>query len=238
MKIAAFDIETVKDFPEGEDWRAHRPLGVACIAISTGDSRESAYWTPDPSGGPDWIDDQMSQEDLRAVVYQLLRLQRMGYTLFSWNGLGFDFPVLADETGLISECRELARNHVDMMFHFFCEKGFPISLKAAAEGSGSAGKTEGMDGKEALRLWAAGERRKVVEYCQQDAKATLELAQLTASQKSISWVTRRGTVSGLDLGGKGWLAVREAMELPLPDTSWMDSHIPREQWTSWLVDQE
>lgn len=238
MKIAAFDIETVKDFPEGEDWRDHRPLGVGCIAVSTVDDGERAYWTPDSNGGTEGIACRMTVEDLGIAVYELLRLQRVGYTLFSWNGLGFDFPVLAEETGLLSECRELARNHVDMMFHFLCEKGFPISLKAAAEGSGSPGKTEGMDGKEALRLWAEGERRKVVDYCQQDAKATLALAQLTAWQKSISWVTRRGTVSGLDLGGKGWLAVREAMELPLPDTSWMDSHIPREQWTSWLVDQE
>jgi hypothetical protein len=33
---------------------------------------------------------------------------------------------------------------------------------------------------------------------------------------------------------KGWLTVRDALRLPKPDTSWMDSPIPRQQYTRWL----
>jgi hypothetical protein len=32
----------------------------------------------------------------------------------------------------------------------------------------------------------------------------------------------------------GWLTVREALELPLPNTSWMDEPWPRERFTGWL----
>ena len=33
---------------------------------------------------------------------------------------------------------------------------------------------------------------------------------------------------------EGWLMVSEALELPLPDTSWMDSPWPREKFTGWM----
>ena len=40
--------------------------------------------------------------------------------------------MLAEESGSGDPCRELALGHVDMMFHIFCEKGFPVSLEKAA----------------------------------------------------------------------------------------------------------
>ena len=39
-RYLAFDIETAKPFPENRDWRAIRPLGIACAA---------AYGQEDPS---------------------------------------------------------------------------------------------------------------------------------------------------------------------------------------------
>jgi hypothetical protein len=33
---------------------------------------------------------------------------------------------------------------------------------------------------------------------------------------------------------RGWLTVREAMRLPLPDTSWMPRPISRRRFTGWL----
>jgi len=46
----------------------------------------------------------------------------------------------------------------------------------------------------------------------------------TPEQKfEIAGTTRRG-ISGLMHLGRDWLTVREALELPEPDTSWMSIH--------------
>ena len=120
----AFDIETTKLFPDGEDWRDHRPLGVACAAAYSPDFHQPITWyTSDEDG----IAFQMSQEDISLMVGQLQCLARDGYTIVTWNGMGFDFDVLAEESAMHPECRDLALSHIDMMFHFFTEKGYPLA---------------------------------------------------------------------------------------------------------------
>ncbi len=37
MKLAAFDIETAKGFPDGVDWKTIAPLGIAGAAIAYSD---------------------------------------------------------------------------------------------------------------------------------------------------------------------------------------------------------
>ena len=37
-----------------------------------------------------------------------------GYTIVTWNGLGFDFDILADESQMLAECRQLAIGHVQL----------------------------------------------------------------------------------------------------------------------------
>lgn len=69
-----------------------------------------------------------------------------GYTIVTWNGLSFDFDVLAEESGMIEKCRTLAINHVDMMFHALCRLGHGISLDSAAKGMDLLGKNEDMTG--------------------------------------------------------------------------------------------
>ena len=46
-----------------------------------------------------------------------------GFVPLSWNGLAFDLDVLAEESGLVAECRTLALLHVDMMFHVVAQWG-------------------------------------------------------------------------------------------------------------------
>ncbi len=156
-----------------------------------------------------------------------------GYTLLTWNGLGFDFDVLAEESEMQAECRQLAVRHVDMMFHVFCELGYPIGLAAAARGMGTTGKTEGMDGALATRMWQEGNRQPVVEYCAQDVRATLELGNACEERQRMSWTSRAGIPHTLNLR-RGWRAVREAAARPRPDTSWMTGPIPRSNFTGWL----
>ncbi len=229
---AALDLETGAEMPEGENWRDHRPLGITCAALYSPALGEPVSWTgTDPDGE---IADRMSEEELRLLVRMLLHLQEdRGFTLLTWNGAGFDFDVLAEESGMPEECRRLALNHVDPMFHLLCKRGFPLGLDAAARGMGLTGKTEGMDGGAAVRMWKEGEREDVIAYCENDARATWETAAAAEESRSLKWTSRSGNKRSLSLLA-GWLTVRQAMKLPLPDTGWMDNPLTREAVAGWL----
>jgi len=231
-KYVAFDIETAKDVPGVDfDWRPHRPLGISCAAALRCDDEKPILWHGKIADGTPAK--RMSQAEASSLVHDLAKLVADGYTLLTWNGLGFDFDVLGEESGSLDECRELALDHVDMMFHVFCDRGFPVALDKAAQALGIPGKPPGMSGWLAPKLWAQGRHQDVLDYVAQDVRIALQIARTCDQRRRFQWTTRRGTTSSMDLR-RGWLTVREAVRLPEPDTSWMSSPIPRRQFTQWL----
>ena len=226
-KYLAFDIETAK-LPEG-DWRSCRPLGISCAATLPGDGREPTLWYGGDRARPA---DRMSREEAAALVRYLSEKVEHGYTIVTWNGLGFDLDILAEESGLLETCRTLALAHVDMMFHVLCKLGYGVSLDAAARGMGVDGKPEGMNGAVAPVLWAEGKQEEVLRYVAQDVRTTLDLARACEGCGELRWVARSGRLRRVTLR-EGWLTVEEALLLPLPDTSWMAEPWPRERFTGW-----
>ncbi|MHB8901072.1 MAG: ribonuclease H-like domain-containing protein [Thermoguttaceae bacterium] len=231
-KYAAFDIETAADIPEAAtSWVSYRPLGITCAAVFPQDDAEpTVYHGKSPDGTPA---PRMTQAEARQLVRQLENVVAEGYTLLTWNGLGFDFDILAEESGALAECRKLARDHVDMMFHIFCERGFPVALDKAAEAMGIPGKPAGMSGLLAPRLWAQGRHDEVLDYVAQDVHLARDIALQCEKKGRFQWMTARGKRSVLPLP-RGWLTVAEALQIPPPDTSWMSSPISRHRFTSWL----
>ena len=221
-RYLAFDLETAK-LPEG-DWRSCRPLGISCAATFLADTREPVLW----HGG-----DRLTRQEAAALVRYLSQQVEQGRTVVTWNGVGFDFDVLAEESGLFDCCRKLAIAHVDMMFHVLCRIGHGVGLDAAAKGMGVPGKLEGMSGELAPTLWAKGKREEVLRYVAQDVHTTLALATACETCGKFRWVARSGRLRTMLLP-EGWLAVEEARALPLPDTSWMDDPWPRERFTGWM----
>lgn len=231
-KFLAFDIETAKQFPgDFSDWRKHRPLGICCAATVAGDTGDARLWHGVNDEGQPAA--RMTATEVGELVNHLLELSGQGYSIVTWNGLQFDFDVLAEESKLRDQCRKLARRHVDMMFHVVCQLGHLLSLEAAAKGMKLTGKTEGMSGLLAPELWARGEYDQVLKYVQQDARCTLELAEACERKRRLRWISSRGKSRDMPLPN-GWLNVTEAMKLPLPDTSWMTNPIKRERFTKWL----
>jgi predicted PolB exonuclease-like 3'-5' exonuclease len=232
-KYLAFDIETAKEVPGDDfDWHAHRPLGIACAAALPSDASTPLLWYGKKADGTPA--EKMSRQDAGNVVNQLARMVADGYTLVTWNGLAFDLDVLAEESGAGDVCRDLARKHVDLMFHVFCVKGFPVALDKAAQALRIPGKPAGMSGELAPQYWAAGRCQEVLDYVAQDVRTTLQIAQMCDQRRSFRWVTRKGSVSSIHLPD-GWLSVDEALRLPEPDTSWMSTSIPRQRFTHWLA---
>lgn len=233
QRYLAFDIETAKDIP-GEDfiWRPHRPLGITCAATLKSDIDQPVLWHGKTRDGSPAS--KMSRDDALGLVQYLVQMATEGYRILTWNGLGFDFDILAEESCDKARCKECAVGHVDMMFHAFCYLGYPVALEKAAQGMGLPGKPAGMSGVKAPKLWADGQFNKVLEYVAQDVRITLQIAQACEQRRSLQWITRKGTPFSMPLKN-GWLSVKEALRLPEPDTSWMSSPIPRSDFTAWLT---
>lgn len=228
----AFDIETAKVLPDNEsDWNSHRPLGISCAATLLGDGDEAILW----HGGanPTTPADRLSQQEVAGLVEYLATQAAQGYTIVTWNGVGFDFDILAEESGMPEECKRLAVTHVDMMFHVLCQLGYCVGLNAAAKGMGLPGKSEGMTGAAAPVLWAEGKRQEVLQYVVQDVRTTMEIATACEVCGAMRWIARSGMRRSMALP-RGWLSVEEAAKLPQPDTSWMSEPWPRSKFTGWM----
>lgn len=225
-KFLAFDLEIFKPIPDGEtNWKAHRPLGISCAAaIATDHAAPTLWWASD--NGP------MTKGECQTMLTYLRTMQRKGYTLLTWNGLSFDFDILAEESGMLAECADLAMNHIDMMFQFYCLKGFPLGLDACAKGCGLPGKPDGMDGAKAPALWQAGEHQTVLDYVARDAETTLAIAHTVRNQKGFDWTAKSGRRNSVRVNE--WKTVKECLALPEPDTSWMANPMTRSSFMEWL----
>ncbi len=230
-KFIAFDIETAKILPDFvDDLMTHRPLGISCAAARAEDElMAQLFHSVDADGRPA---SQMSQDDLARLVDYLLEKTEAGYTVVTHNGLGFDFDILAEESGRLEDCKKLAVGHVDMMFQVFCVKGFAVGLDAAAKSMGLS-KMEGVDGSLAPQMWKDGQYQQVLDYVAQDCDVTMKIARACDRNRAFRWLTKRGKISDFAMPN-GWLSVKAALELPLPDTSWMDDPWPRSKFTGWL----
>jgi len=226
-KYLAFDIETAKPLTDDEmkDWKTHRPLGMTCAATLLSDNQKVVVWAGK---------ERMSRQEACDLVNYLAEKAKNGYTILTWNGLGFDFDVLAEESGLVDECRELAIKHVDMMYHIVCKLGYGIKLDAAAKGMGFNGKPEGMNGSKAPVMWAEGRRHEVLEYVSQDVRATLAVGLFCENCGQLDWIARSGNLRTMKLP-HGWLTVEEAEKLPKPYTGWMKEPAwNRSEFTEWM----
>lgn len=231
-KYLAFDIETAAEIPiSAADWRPYRPLGISCAATLASDEAGPRVWhgqTAEDVPAP-----RMQPAEAEKLVEYLASMVKAGYQILTWNGLAFDFDILAEESGLKDVCKRLAWDHVDMMFHVFCRQGYRVALDKAAQGMKIPGKPPGMSGYKAPQLWAKGRHEEVLKYVQQDVQIALQLAQACEVCHQFRWVTRKGTVQSMNLS-QGWLPAKAAFCLPEPDTSWMDKPVLRSEFIAWL----
>lgn len=228
MKFVGFDIEIAKLVPNGEDWHDHTPLGITCASLVADDLTE-AFWAGKSTG--EYLP-FMSALEAESMLIRMSELVSAGYTIVTWNGLGFDFPVLEIEAESVDLCKQTAIHHVDMMFQFLCEKGFPVGLDTVAKTMGLPGKPEGMHGDLAPVMWANGQYQEVIDYVIQDSRTTLDVANLTTKMRALMWTTKKGYRSSIRINE--WKPVKECFAIPEPDTSWMTKPMKRKDLASWL----
>lgn len=255
--LAAFDLETAR-WSDPVDPKAG--LGVCCVAVAYEDGRIILVWGH-RDGGIDkfgWLPHQeyywegiqqkiksfppavcMSPKSIEMFIRGFIAESATAAPwnipiLVGWNSLSFDWQVLAVESGMYAECKELALNHIDLMFAFLSKQGHRLSLASAAEGIGLKKGVAGLDnGARACDLWQAGEYETVLRYCAQDAIITLELAK-HALNGGFPWRTKAGNEKRFTIktNSPDDLLVSNVMKWPALPSPLVD---PRDSWR-WLND--
>jgi len=226
----SFDIEIANIFElaPGEDLDAHGPFDISCAAAAD-DQGVITHWTslaPDGSFAP-----HLDQARAHELLSWLRAEQLAGSRLFAWNGLSFDLRWIGVAAGDVPLAAEVALDLYDPMFQFFVQRGFPVGLAKVADGLGIE-ESKLMDGADAPRQWAAGEHQLVLDYVAGDCRITDKVVAGIEESGGVSWRTSRGSVSREPM--PVLRPVRELLDAPEPDTSWMDSPLPRSKFTCWL----
>ena len=269
LKLASFDLEISKELPDKQcpvclsenvmtvekqslcrdcgkfgsiydfrsDWKNHRPLGITCAALMA-DKTQQKY-TPDFW----WQNPKMNKGTCQKVAHDLCELSER-YKIITWNGLNFDFDVLAEESGMYKECAELALNHIDLMLIVVTMRGHWLGLDKAAKGANIQGKLKNvilsdgaplndMSGGKAPGLWKAGEYKAVLDYLADDVRVTLELAQWIEKNKRIQWISDKGYEQSFKV--PKLYTVKECLELSR-DTipHWVTNPIELKSMMEWI----
>lgn len=235
MKLASFDLEIAKVLPENvNNILDHAPLGISCAALAFDDKKDVLFWQAVP---------YLSAQESRKLVEDLMNYHQSGYTFVTWNGCNFDFRVLAQESGMVQECGQMALNHIDLMLMVTFTKGWLLGLDKALKGANISGKVktlrlangdilDNVTGALAPILWAKQEYDAVLTYLQGDVVQTLELAKVIQTSRTIRWVSSSGKWQSISV--PRLLTVKECFNIPKPDVSWMANSPKRESFVEWI----
>lgn len=231
MKYLAFDIEIAKSIPEGTtDWATLHPMGITCAATWASDEDKPLLWC----GVSDTyysFAPQMDKAHICRLVDCLDDYAQRGYRIVTVNGAGFDFRELAESSGRRADCKSINLQHTDCFFHIFCKLGYSPGLDAMSKGMGLPGKMKDLDGALAPDMWRNGDYGKVLSYVAQDSRQTLDLAMAVEAAGELRWTAKSGRPNSVKI--PQWLTVKEALQLPEPDTSWMPDPWQRSKFTGW-----
>lgn len=229
-------------------------LHITCAAICT-PGKELVF----PRGANERT---LSDEESNELAKTLWRCHEdEGSCLATFNGTGFDWPILMRQAPLWAEqIRTMALESVDLMMIVLAQKGFPVSLDAMSRAMLGQGKIKGFSGEHAPPMWCGSgdmlieaelearygvtpgspEARDLTRrYVASDAMLTSKLATMIEQTKQITWITKRGNYSsfplfiGSDLRS---LRVSQLSKLPRPNTSWMNRPpmLTLDSATDWL----
>lgn len=217
----AFDLEITNVLEDFGQWREQRPLGISCLAMSAGE-HSYIYFA---GRAPLALDERTSSEIVHFMYDEYFCEQ---YTIVTFNGLGFDFVVLADASREFTLCREMALSdyHVDLMFNAYMALGHNIGLNTACEETFGAQKVGFESGAEAPVAWHDGRHKEVIEYCKNDALITFKLYKYLQTSPCLKWKTRRGKGKPRQLFGNSkwrptWSVARMLEREPPEVPQWM-----------------
>lgn len=230
MQLLSFDIEIAEvfDLEEGEDLDNYSPfhVAVASTVIHGGETR--VWYSADEARAPLV---SITREKARELLVYLRQMQEAGCMVCAWNGLGFDLRWLGYNADDVRLAAEVALECYDPMFQFFNQRGFPVGLASVAEGMGIA-QRKLMHAAEAPKHWRAGNHKAVMDYVVGDSEMTNLIVRAIVDRREVCWVTRDGSVRREAM--PTLKTVRQVLQDPEPDQSWMTTPIPRSKFYQWM----
>lgn len=230
--IMSVDIEIadIFDAEPGTDIDQFAPFHVSVAATAVPNRAKTIWYSRETDGK---IANHLNQKDAYDLLCFLRESQLSGYSIFAWNGLSFDLKWIGHAANHMGLAREIALDLYDPMFQFFMGRGFPVGLAKVAEGLGVE-QAKSMSGADAPKEWIAGNHGKVIDYVIGDCEITNAVIAKISEAGGVRWITQRGKPSTEPM--PMFHKVRNLLELPMPDQSWMDSPIPREKFAGWLFE--
>ena len=235
-RYLTFDLEIWRVLPDDIDnWASQPDLGISCQAVMSDDFYLQFDGRYNENG-------RLTRESCRQFVRILLHFVRKGYTLVTFNVLAFDFRILAEESGMYSECAALAWKHVDIMFLVVALKGHWVGLDTACKGMGIKGKQSevylndgtlitNMQGSLAPKLWQSNEYTAVSQYLAEDVRSLLDLTHALKRKGTLEWVSRANKLQTLTVSLD---RVSKAWTYDTPDNSWMTNPPNRNSMVKWM----
>lgn len=228
----SFDIELYNELPENRTEQDLRDSIPSVGAWGT-DVANTKFYEGDP---------HMTKDTAKQLVKDMLEQYEKGFIPFTWNGLAFDFKLLGYYSEMIPECAKLALNGVDGMFLVVAQKGYYLGLEKVLIGANIEAKLHqvklndgttlsDMSGAKAPELWRKKEFSAVKEYLEVDVTQPLKFAYHLDKTKVIRWTSNTNKPQSLRTE---MLTVKEALLLPLPDTSWQKNPIKRIDFYNWI----
>ncbi|MEK7575339.1 MAG: ribonuclease H-like domain-containing protein [Patescibacteria group bacterium] len=190
MRKVTFDIETSNLFQDvGSNDPSKLDLSVVCIHDSETDSYSSYF-----------------QDDLKKL-WPILEKTDM---LIGYNSDHFDIPLLNKYyPGDLTKIKSL-----DLLKEIRASLGRRIKLDDIAEAT--LGKNKTAQGLEAVVWWRNGEKDKVVKYCLEDVKITLELYEYAKRHGHVKYKDAN-VLKEIKLDPKDWeTKVTQTMTHTLP----------------------
>jgi len=218
MKLVAFDLETATVLPDGA---YITDVGISCAGTHKSDQNDPVIvYEKKP---------QISKNTAQRLVGELEGYIKDGYTIVTVNGCGFDFRILAEESGLYARCAHMAVGHVDLMLLMQFQYGWRVGLDAMLAGMGfdpkvkiirlASGEKREFNGGDFPALWRQGEYKALLPYIRRDASGTLDAAQYVLRNGQMDWVNQKGKSVYRRING--FNHVIQLFGLPLPPTKWM-----------------
>jgi len=215
LKFVAFDLESAVPYPEGHEidiWQDDVGISIIATETYTGvltSGVRQLWYSRNAAGLPA---KRMAAHDLLNFLKYLEEMTALGAPALSWNGQGFDFPLLGIEitknmtkpTALTvwRRIRKLSAAHYDPMLQAWWKRGYPIGLDATGRGLGCGRKLKEADGEEvsgasAAELWQKGVHGLVMLYVAADAALTASIARevLAREHQGLIWYTRKGAIN-------------------------------------------
>lgn len=230
LKLLSFDIELsdIVELKKHEDINKYAPFHISVAATAVHGGEEKVWYSEKEKGCPLM---NLTQQRAHELLEYLDKMQRDGYMVCAWNGLGFDLKWIGYQANDQSLAARIALKSYDPMFQFFSQTGFPVGLAKVAQAM-KISQEKLMDGADAPKEWQAGNYQKVMDYCLGDCQMTNLVVLAILKKRRIDWVTNKRTIKSSPI--PHIKSVEDVIQGPDPDQSWIDNPIPRTNFYGWV----